>query len=134
MCFHSLYFAYVQTQRSNIPSFSYPSQSCIRQILTYHIIMPCLSKPSIQIHFVVLLSSPLSHEHFYAFRMVNVTRQRASIAFAGSDECFFHRSAFDMQSGFALHFGKVHVILSLRIDYKLASIALNSHYFFYDIR
>lgn len=74
------------------------------------------------------LTSPCT---FIRFRNGEWYSARASIT---SASCrfrfsFFRRSAFDMQSGFLFHFGKVHAILSLCIDYKLASIALNSHYF-----
>lgn len=95
---------YAKATLKCVNRFHIHHNECCSWALTYRIIMPCLSKPSIQrIRFFLFPERPFHR------------RCRAPIF------------AFDMQSGFTFRFGKVCVALSSRIDYKLASIVIYSH-------
>lgn len=102
-------FAYAHATLKYTPSFSYPSRSCICRTLTYHIIMPCLSNCLFNTFIDPLLT-------FCSLRPSNNCLELPVVFFLCSPNIWYAK-------WFHIPFWKFCVVLSSRIDYKLASIA-----------
>lgn len=110
--YHFIHWLCICTAHATLkytPSFSYPSRSCICWTLTYHIIMPCLSNCLFNTFIDPLLT-------FCSLRPSNNCLELPVVFFLCSLNIWYAK-------WFHIPFWKFCVVLSSRIDYKLASIA-----------